>query len=217
MAQAKEKFRPRSKEPELPRSPVLLAQLLQELDIHIQFLRRFLHRQETRLAGMRAPEQTGPGFVLWRDVLAEIHNGLAREVATGAPGPERLFKFLNPERLQRVAANFEALLQREKGTALMEASVEGARQMVDLLEELCSRVVTALECDDCDKSCDKSVQKAQVIPRDLKPFELARFLNSRPFPKRPKLEVAREFTGGDTREAKKLLRQAYRYRLLETR
>lgn len=207
-----------AKEQTLPRSPFLLNQLLTEINAHLQFLRRFLHRQETRVAGIPSLKKSGPELVHWQDLLAEIHKELMRELATAPPEPERLARFLNPAHLQTISAQHEASLRHKEGSVTtLEATLAGARQMVALLEELRLRVVTRLECDKRDKSCDKSAPKTQLVPRNPQALKLAHALNSRTTPKRPKLEVAREFTGGNVQEAKSLLRTLNRYPELVTR
>ena len=98
--------------------------------------------------------------------------------------------------------------------------VDAERAIIQLFRDLQQRLISALDATEpsnagkTEKGADKKSSSRVRLPKNHDVFRLAKQINDRGDEESSQSDIARQFTGGDKKKARNLLRQVRRYRHL---
>ncbi len=223
----------------LPKSRETLGLMLRSTEGMLAFLEPYVGAQETRLRHLektlRRPPQTPTelrDFLERAEFLKEVTKATRSRFAQGGPSWTALRPYLESSGLdtvierQRWAAGRMRALTPENQTrfdpehwkqcvAAFVELVAAERAIIELISDLQNRIVAALDETErtrADTPADTKSKGRVRLPQNPQVLALVKMINDNLDHERSQNDIAIQFTEGDEKRARSLLRQARRYR-----
>ncbi len=219
----------------LPRSKEALALLLRTTEQVLAFLEPYLDAQGTRLKALQKTLQRPPKslkefqqFLKQGDFLQAVAKASRNRFAQGGPPLTALMPYLESsgweatsEKRQLAVEQMLTLTPQAKDgfapkdwkpcLAAFSELVAADRAAIGRISELQHRIIAALDEAGADTTSDTKANSRVKLPESDDAFRLARMINNNIDHERSKSDIAHQFTGGDEKRARTLLRQLRRY------
>lgn len=209
----------------LPRNREALLVLLRAVEKLLDFLEPTHHGQTMRLRELQETLKEPSRIIGKERFLAAIAEANQNRFAQGGPSISAIVPYLDTaevgQRLEKyrsacarlvppVKAELGDLQAWQPSVAALSDVVATGKALLDLFRDLQQRILAALDVPeqaDKDKKADRRVR----LPEKTDVMRLAKCINDSADEELSKLDIARQFTGGNEKRAQSLLRQLRRY------
>jgi hypothetical protein len=214
----------------LPRDRKTLSLLLDKVSGALEFLGSSHHQQQHWLRILCNTAKDRYSILAQREFLDSLKSAAIKRFAIGGPSLSPLDKYLDQKKLTSAVAKLETAkaglspsTPKTLDTAELQRCADAFQRfftaeadVIEVFRAFQLKVIAALEkcADKTDNDTDKFGADLVSLPKNLDVARLAKLIRDNRRVERSKMAIALQFTEGNKKRARSLLRQLRRYPVL---